>query len=168
MDVVKKNRLLKGAIFDVYASQFSDGFNAQVIQSSDAVCIAATRDGINYFLVEQFRYGINQSLLEFPAGKIDLDEAPEDAARRELREEIGYEAKTLVPLGKVYSSPAMVSEALYLYYASDLEYVGQDLDEDEVLSIKEVAFEALEENIQNDAKSMSLLYLLDKHRKAQK
>lgn len=162
----KKNetQIFKGVIFDLYETQFDD-FNAQVIKTTDAVCIAATKDGINYFVVDQFRYGIEETITEFPAGKIDAGETPLEAARRELREEIGYEAQTIIPLGKVYSSPAVMSEALYLFTARDLTFVGQDLDEDEVLNVRTMTLEEIKEAIKNetvnDAKTLSLMYRMN-------
>lgn len=48
-----------------------------------------------YIMVEQYRHGCEQMSLEFPAGRIDAGETAEQAARRELREETGYEAKNL-------------------------------------------------------------------------
>lgn len=162
----KKNetQIFKGVIFDLYETQFDD-FNAQVIKTTDAVCIAATKDGINYFVVDQFRYGIEETITEFPAGKIDVGETPLEAARRELREEIGYEAQTITPLGKVYSSPAVMSEALYLFTAQDLTFVGQDLDEDEVLNVRTMTLDEIKEAIKNetinDAKTLSLMYRMN-------
>ena len=162
----KKNetQIFKGAIFDLYETQFDD-FNAQVIKTTDAVCIAATQDGVNYFVVDQFRYGIEDTITEFPAGKIDAGETPLEAARRELREEIGYEAQTITPLGKVYSSPAILSEALYLFTAQDLTYVGQDLDEDEVLNVRTMTLDEIKEAINNEtinyAKTLSLMYRMN-------
>ncbi len=162
----KKNEthIFEGVIFDLYEAEFDD-FNAQVIKTTDAVCIAATKDGINYFVVDQFRYGIEETITEFPAGKIDAGETPLEAARRELREEIGYEAKTITPLGKVYSSPAVMSEALYLFTASDLHYVGQDLDEDEDINVRTMTLDEIKEAIKNetinDAKTLSLMYRMN-------
>ena len=56
-------------------------------------------------LVEQYRYGIDRVTLELPAGAIDPGEAPEAAARRELREETGYEADAWVRLGALAVEP---------------------------------------------------------------
>lgn len=170
---MKKNRdvlIQEGEIFEMREISYDNNFKAQIIKSSDAVCIAATLDGTNFFLVSQFRYGIDQTFSEFPAGKIDPGETPEQAAYRELREEIGYTANNLVSLGKVYSSPAILSETLYLYYADDLEFVGQDLDEDEELIIRQANLSDIRKdvlnNTLNDAKTLSLLYRLEDYLKS--
>lgn len=165
MKIIKETTIHHGPIFTLDQIDYENNFQAEVVKSTNAVCIAATLDGQNYFTVDQFRYGVDRILTEFPAGKIDLGETPLEAAHRELREEIGYKAKTLIPLGKVYSSPAMLSEILYLYYATDLEFVGQNLDDDEDLVIKTFSLNELHAKVLNneidDAKTIGLLYRLE-------
>lgn len=69
-----------------------------------------------YILIRQFRPPTNSYMLEFPAGLIDAGESPETTAIRELYEETGYkgEFKSLSP--KLYSSPGILSEAVYFAY----------------------------------------------------
>ena len=63
-----------------------------VCESSDwVVILPITVDGDVVF-VRQFRHGVGHVVLEIPGGLIDGDESPEEAAKRELREETGYEA----------------------------------------------------------------------------
>lgn len=76
-------------------------------------------------LVEQYRVPLGKSCLELPAGLIGDDdsaddEAPLDAAIRELEEETGYRAATMTDLGEFYSSPGMVSESFTLFRATGL------------------------------------------------
>lgn len=74
-------------------------------------------------LNEQFRVGAytegdpNPWLLECSAGKVDDDETPEDAAKREALEETGAVVKDLEYIGKFYPSPGGVSETFHLYCA---------------------------------------------------
>lgn len=81
--------------------------------------------------VRQFRHGpfargdTNPWTLEPAAGRIDPGEAPEDTARRELREETGITAKTLHFIGRYYPSPGAYSEYLYSYVAI-ADFTGQD------------------------------------------
>ena len=123
-----------GKIIDVYDVMFGD-FEAEVLNHAGGVCVAAMDKNDQFFLVEQFRYGIGKNVIEFPAGLIDPNELHADTALRELREEIGYKAHKLVYLGYVYASPAYLNEIIHLYFASELEYVGQDLDENEELIV---------------------------------
>ena len=79
-----------------------------------AVAVLAAWEG-QVFLVRQFRYALGRECLELPAGKLDPGEAPERAARRELREETGMEAGRLVLLGKFCSAADVLAESMYLY-----------------------------------------------------
>lgn len=112
-----------GKLIDIYNVMFDD-FEAEIINHSPSVCIAATNDNENFYLVEQFRYAANKSLLEYPAGLVDSGEDLEIAARRELREEIGYECEELVSLGYTIPSPGILDEIVHLYYANNLNFVG--------------------------------------------
>lgn len=92
-----------------------------------AAVILAIDDDRHVILVEQYRVPLGRRCLELPAGLIgdeDGDEPPETAAARELEEETGYRAETLVSLGEYYSSPGMVSESFTLMRASGLTKVS--------------------------------------------
>lgn len=138
--------------------------NAEIIRHPGAVVVAATHDNVNFYLVEQLRFAPDEMMLEFPAGKLEYGEDAFEAAQRELQEEIGFKANVWEPLGSILSAPAFLDEELFLYYATDLEYVGQNLDEDEELSVRRYSIEELETMILNntikDAKTISLLYKL--------
>jgi ADP-ribose pyrophosphatase len=56
-------------------------------------------------------------LVEIVAGVIDEGEAPEQSARREIEEEVGYRVRELRPLGELYNSPGGLSEKITLFYA---------------------------------------------------
>jgi ADP-ribose pyrophosphatase len=84
-------------------------------------------------LVEQERPPVGQRLLEVPAGLMDGAEPPEDTARRELLEETGYAAGALIPLGRLYPSPGVMTELLHLFLATDLGRVaGGPADPNEI------------------------------------
>lgn len=87
-----------------------------------AAVILATIDG-DVLLVEQFRTPLDRNCIELPAGLIGDDNPDEDplaAAGRELEEETGYRAETLINAGEYFSSPGMVSEAFTLVRATNL------------------------------------------------
>jgi ADP-ribose pyrophosphatase len=71
----------------------------------------------------------------FRLGKKEPNEDPLFTAQRELIEETGYSASTWIDYGVVYPSPAYLNEVIHLYVASDLTYVGQNLDDGEFLSV---------------------------------
>ena len=109
-----------------------------------AVCvIPITSDG-EVICVRQYRYAIGKSILEIPAGKLDsIDENPDDAVRRELREETGAISSKITYLGLYYGSPALLSEKIYMYLAEDLSFGDCDLDEDEFLEVIKIPLDDL-------------------------
>ena len=82
-----------------------------------------------FLIVEQYRHGSNEITLEFPAGMIDLEESPKDAAVRELLEETGYMAGEVIEIGAVSPNPAFMNNISHTFLARDLELNGaQNLD----------------------------------------
>jgi ADP-ribose pyrophosphatase len=92
----------------------------EIVEHDHCVAIVALDAADNILLVKQFRKPVEKDLLEVPAGGIDPGEAPEDAVRREMREETGFLPQKVVKLGGFYSSPGFCTEYLHLYLASEL------------------------------------------------
>jgi ADP-ribose pyrophosphatase len=92
----------------------------EIVEHEDCVAIVALDTADNILLVKQFRKPVEKELLEVPAGGIDAGESPEDAVRREMREETGFLPQKVEKLGGFYSTPGFCTEYLYLYLASDL------------------------------------------------
>ncbi len=113
--------------------------------------------------VRNDRFAIGQSLLELPAGTREVGEAPEVTAGRELVEEAGYQAATLELLTRFYTTPGMTDELMWAYLARGLTQVGQQLEEDESLTVEPVAATAAMRMIETgelkDAKSILVLLL---------
>jgi ADP-ribose pyrophosphatase len=92
----------------------------EIVEHDDCVAIVALDEADNILLVRQFRKPVEKDLLEIPAGGIDPGEGPEDAVRREMREETGFLPQKVEKLGGFYSSPGFCTEYLHLYLATDL------------------------------------------------
>jgi len=106
---------------------------AIVLHASDTVNIIAVTNDLDWLLVEQYRFGIDELLLELPAGLIDAGEIPIEAAKRELLEETGYQSDKWELLGVSFLNPAYVTNRCFHFLALDCNYKGggkQDVLED--------------------------------------
>ena len=77
-----------------------------VLETPDWINVVARTEDGRLVLVRQFRFGADEVTTEIPGGVVDPGETPEDAARRELREETGYTGGRWSPLGSVDPNPA--------------------------------------------------------------
>ncbi len=110
--------------------------------------LAVNEEGCIAF-VKQYRYAIEQVTEEIPAGKLDkiANEEPVHAAGRELREETGYTSSEIVPMGFIYSSPGVLDEKLYLFFAKNLSKSSQDLDDDEFINVEWIPADEVQRRI---------------------
>lgn len=129
----------------------------------DAVVILPITDDNKVLLVVQPRVFTKDGVsVELPAGYIDGKEKPEDAARRELLEETGYEAKELLYLGYHYQDQGCSRAIVHSFVAFNVKKIKeQQLDHDEYvkyyLETVEEAFKMIDENIINDSNSVVTL-----------
>lgn len=128
-------------------------------------------------LIRNFRISLAQPLLECCAGTIERSrladgggfgpgEAPELCAARELIEETGYQAATLIPLGWFYTTPGLTDEQMFAFAATGLTHVGQKLEEDETIAVEIVpvprALDMIRTGELRDAKSMLAILLAER------
>jgi len=137
-----------------------------------AVAIVALDTDGRVALVRQWRLAADGTLLEIPAGGLDVvdgvKEEPEVAARRELEEETGLRAGMWRKLGSFYSAPGFTDELMHLFLATELSPADPDgrlgPDEDERLILEwrpwRDAVAAVEAGEIRDAKSVAGLFWL--------
>ena len=94
--------------------------------------LAVDDDGVAYF-AREFRYAIGRESVEIVGGGVEEGESPREAARRELREELGIEAGEFVELGSIQPVTSLVNSASTLFLARRLRFVGKDEDAGEVI-----------------------------------
>jgi 8-oxo-dGTP pyrophosphatase MutT (NUDIX family) len=75
-------------------------------------------------LVWQYRHGTDAMSLELPGGVAEPNEPPTEAARRELREETGYDAASFEPLATVHANPALQGNVLHTFLARGARLAG--------------------------------------------
>lgn len=106
---------------------------AVVIRPSKAVVILPV-DGDFCYLIRQWRFVIDQYILEAPAGTMEPGEDPLETAGREIIEETGFHAGELIPRGFIYTTPGFTDELIYLYEARDLSPSAEySMDADEII-----------------------------------
>lgn len=127
--------------------------------------IPITKEGKIVF-VEQYRKPLERTIVEIPAGKIEVDEDPALTAVRELEEETGYTTNTLTYVQSFYTSPGFADEIIHLYYTDTLEKLVEKVegDEDEFVEIIELTLKEAEQYVKEkkiyDAKTIyAVLYL---------
>lgn len=142
-----------------------------VVHPGDAVVILP-RDGEKLLLIRQWRAPVNQFIYEAPAGTMEEGEEPLETARRELIEETGMDAKTLVARGFIYTTPGFTDEKLWLFEASDLTPSNEfSADEDEIIESMWFSSEKIVDMIVKgeivDAKTICIFsrYIIDKNDK---
>ncbi|MEM1610344.1 MAG: NUDIX hydrolase [Sulfolobales archaeon] len=104
-----------------------------------AVVIIPLLDNEHILMLKQYRPGPLSWIIELPAGTIEAGEDPRSTAERELLEETGYRAGELIELFKMYSSPGVSSEILYVFLARKLAYEGSSHQEDEAIEVIKVS-----------------------------
>jgi 8-oxo-dGTP pyrophosphatase MutT (NUDIX family) len=118
-------------------------FEPYVIETGTWVNVIALTKNREVILVEQYRHGVGQALLEIPAGIMDdEDENPLQTAKRELLEETGYASDQFIEVGKAFPNPATHNNMTHSFLALDAEKVGQqDLDETEEIEVSLIPFD---------------------------
>ena len=131
---IKHEEIHKGKIFSLWGGQVAlDNGEVAVreyIRHAGGVGIVPVIDG-NVILIEQFRISIERKLIELPAGRLEPNEEPMKCAARELEEEIGYRANTLIQVASYFASVGNSNERMYVFLALDLKKTKLKLEADE-------------------------------------
>jgi ADP-ribose pyrophosphatase len=96
-----------------------------------AVVILPIFDINKIILIRNERFAVGKTLWELPAGTLESEESPLETASRELVEETGYESINIKPLITFYTTPGFCNEIMHAFVATDLIFVGQQLEDSE-------------------------------------
>ena len=138
-----------------------------IVQHPSSVVIVPLEEDGSVVMVRQYRKAAGRELLEFPAGVMEEDASPLEAARRELREETGLDATELIELGNFFAAPGSMTERLYSFLATGLFPNPLAPDEDERITLERMPFDEAVRLARagelNDAKSLASLMLAAPH-----
>ena len=134
-----------------------------LLRMPDWVMTVAVDARAAFVLVRQHRFGIAGETVEPAGGLVDPGEAPEACAARELAEETGYTATTLVPLLPLWTTPGFTDEKIHLFAATGLRKGEHRREADEFLEVHELRWSAVGRMIEGgeirDAKTLAALFL---------
>lgn len=105
------------------------------VKLKPGVSILPIGDDDDVYLTSEYRYAIEQKSIEVVSGATEADEAPEMAARRELREELGIEAGSWVDLGTVDPLTSILWSPARLFLAKGLSFFEPQTDDSEIIEM---------------------------------
>ncbi len=157
----------RGKVFTLLQETVSlpNGVTAQleVIRHPGAAAVVPLLDDSTVIMITQYRHAVGSVIWEIPAGTFSPGESPRSCAKRECAEETGYEPGTLQKLGEIVPVPGYSDERIHMFLATGLKRASQDLDHDEVLTVRPVplaqALEMIRTGEIQDAKTIIGLVL---------
>lgn len=129
-DTQTSKRIYEGGIINLREDTLKNSSGSctrAVVEHNGGVVIACQPEPGKVILIKQYRYSIDEELIELPAGRIEPGEIPLPCAQRELIEETGYKAENWQELCRMFTAPGFCDEILYLYLATGVTFVGKIL-----------------------------------------
>ena len=140
--VVYENPWIKVSHDDVITPKNTDGIYGVVHFKNTATGVVPIDNEGNTWLVKQSRYTLNQYTWEIPEGGCPQGENPLDAAKRELEEEVGLQARDWQSLMTLHLSNSVTDEVCQVFVARDLFPGQQQLEATEDIEVKKLPLAA--------------------------
>jgi ADP-ribose pyrophosphatase len=106
--------------------------NRNVIEYHEAAATVVLSGKKEVLLIKHFRYPVGKFIWEIPGGIIQKGEDAKTCALRELREETGYQARFIDYLLSYFPEPEFSTQIVHLFIASDLRFIGNWVEENEI------------------------------------
>jgi len=162
---IPKTTFLKVQTDEIVLSNSKKSIREFILHPGAALVIPETKKGELLF-VKQFRYPLKQIFLELPAGKIDKGETPIETAKRELKEEVGYTAKTMKYVTTIHPVIGYSDEVIHIFLARGLKFVGDSPDDGEFLIPQKITLKSAMAKIKRhkitDVKTQIALFWYEK------
>jgi len=115
-----------------------------VVELPTTCCAVAITEQGEVLMVRQYRHPVEEAILEIPGGFVDENETPEQAVKRELKEETGYEFSAIKKVGKIAANPGVLNNFTFLFLAQGGVKTGeQTLDTNELIEIEKISLQEL-------------------------
>jgi 8-oxo-dGTP pyrophosphatase MutT (NUDIX family) len=157
---IYRDKLMEVFEDEVIKPDGTDGTYSTVKFKDGAAILALDDDGFVY-LAKEFRYALGREDVAIVGGAIDEGEEPIEAARRELREELGIEAGEWTEMGRMHHSTSMVDSTSTLFLARHLTFTEKDEDSSEEIETVKMPFtEAVEKALNGEFTHASTCVLI--------
>jgi ADP-ribose pyrophosphatase len=138
----------------------SSEVEAVVLETPDWVDVLAVTPKARLVVIDQYRFGTGTMTTEIPAGAVDRGETAEEAAKRELYEETGYESDDWEYLGWVQPNPAFHNNVCHQFLAKNAIMSGEPtLDGGESIKVRELSIEEIRSEVEEGKIRNSLALL---------
>ena len=119
----------------------------EVVRHPGSVAALPVMPDGSLILVRQYRYPVDETVWELPAGRLDPGESPEAGIQRELREEIGHRAERLEKIAFFYTTPGFCDESMHVFRATGLVPDKASADDDERIETATVTLDRAREMV---------------------
>jgi len=174
--IVAQKSILSKKLFGVEQIDFENRAGKKkthyIAERTPTVSVFPLTDSGEIYLISQYRYMLEKTVLEAVSGYIERKETPLAAAKRELKEETGISADQLEDFARIEMAGSVFRSKAYLFLAKGLEIGVNDLDEAEEISLIKMPLSEAVEKVMigeiNHSASMIGILMLDKLRKEKK